>query len=89
VIERNIASAIDLVVQTKWTMEGARLVTEVVTLAFDEALGRCVTETLYARRSPDYPGTWKDLPEWFDELIESGVASEGEVGTWRQSHLGQ
>ena len=84
VIEANIASAIDMVVQTQRGMDGARHVTEVVTFSFDAEKGRCVTHPVYERRSGER-GEWKHFPVWIDAVSETGVADESEVEEWKRA----
>lgn len=84
VIEANIASAIDMVVQTQRGMDGARHVTEVVTFSFDAEKGRCVTHPVYERRSGER-GEWKHFPAWIDAVSETGVADESEVEEWKRA----
>lgn len=50
VIEANIASAIDLVVQTRRALDGGRYVSDIVSLYFDRNRGRCFVRPLYKRR---------------------------------------
>ena len=84
VIEANIASAIDMVVQTQRGMDGARRVTEVVTFSFDSGKGRCVTHPVYERRGVG-GGAWKSFPDWVDRLAAKGIAEESEVEEWKRA----
>ena len=83
VIEANIASAIDLVVQTQRSMDGARRVTDVVSFSFDRATGRCLAESIYERRGGTAEGFWLSCPPWVDDLAANGIADEEEVRTWK------
>ena len=83
VIESNIASAIDLVVQTQRAMSGHRLVTDVVSLAFDNDSGRCTTRQIYQRSEGDAAGAWPHLPAWIDAVASKGIADEEEVKEWK------
>ena len=85
VIEANIASAIDLVVQTQRALDGIRRVTAVVSFSFDRDKGRCVTLPVYERRFGQDIGSWSRVPEWFSGLVEDGVASEEEVLLWKRA----
>ncbi len=87
VIEANIASAIDLVVQTQRAMDGSRMVTDVVALDFDDDRGRCVTRPIYARGRPGDRGGWVDVPHWVDELPMRGLAESEEVESWKRACL--
>ena len=85
VIEANIASAIDLVVQTQRSLDGRRRVTDVVALGFSRERGRCESHPLYARKPGDEKGKWINEPEWVGRLAEEGVASCEEVEAWRRA----
>lgn len=89
VIEANIASAIDLVVQTQRLMDGSRRVSEVVSFAFDPGKGRCVAEPIYTRGPGDGKGAWARIPEWIDDLAALGIANEEEVSQWKQACLSE
>ena len=83
VIEANIASAIDLVVQTQRALDGRRRVTDVVTLLYSRERGRCESHPLYTRKAGDERGKWMGEPEWVGQLAEEGVATREEVEAWR------
>ena len=83
VIEANIASAIDLVVQTRRGLDGSRMVTDIVTLSFDRENGRCETHPMYERGLRGDAGSWSSVPDWIDDLAERGLADEEEVATWK------
>ena len=85
VIEANIASALNLVVQTQRALDGKRRVTDVVSLAFDRDRGRCESLPLYTRRSGDEEGTWVREPEWLCRLVEEGIATQEEVEEWKRA----
>lgn len=85
VIEANIASAIDLVVQTKRAPHGGRYVSDVVSFAFDRDKGRCLTRPIYQRPVGRQCGRWEAFPDWVGELVERGVSGEEEVEAWKQA----
>ena len=85
VIEANIASAIDLVVQTQRSMDGMRRVTDVVSFEFDRDKGRCQAKPIYAITPDDESAKWMSAPAWLDRLIRDGIASEQEVEGWKHS----
>lgn len=85
VIEANIASAIDLVVQTQRALDGVRRVTAVVSFSFDRDRGRCATLPVYERRFGQDRGSWSRVPEWFSRLVEDGIAGEEEVFLWKRA----
>lgn len=84
VIEANIASAIDLVVQTARAMDGSRSVTDVVAFEFDREQGRCMTQRIYRRAGMGAHGSWAMCPSWVDQLVSDGIADEKEVGEWKR-----
>ena len=85
VIEANIASALDLVVQTQRSLDGKRRVTDVVALRFSRERGRCESHPLYTRKVSDEQGKWICEPEWITRLVEEGVATREEVEAWRRA----
>lgn len=84
VIEANIASAIDLVVQTARAMDGSRSVTDVVAFAFDREQGRCMTQQIYARAGISDCGKWAMCPDWVERVHLHGMAEEEEVEQWKR-----
>ncbi len=84
VIEANVASSFDVVVQTARALDGSRFVSEVAEFSFDEGRRRCVATSLFKRSVSERRGTWSAAPSWLDDLAELGVASEGEVGRWKR-----
>jgi pilus assembly protein CpaF len=82
VIEANIASAIDVVVQMQRTGDGRRLVSEVATLAFDRDLRRCQAQTLYRRRPDESSGVWHGGERLLEGFVERGAATAEEVQRW-------
>ena len=85
VIERTIASAIDLVVQTQRLATGERMVTQIVSFAFDEALGRCVVVPIFNRESFQDLGTWERCPEWVEAIAQNHQVHPEEVVEWKAS----
>ena len=85
VIEANIASAIDLVVQTRRALDGGRFVSDVVSLAFDPQAGRCRAVPHYKRGWDAGSGTWESAPDWMETLPLIGVAGEEEVQAWEKA----
>ena len=84
VIESQIASALDVVVQTARSLDGERFVSEVAEVRYDRDKRMCVTRTLFRREIHEPEGTWVLAPRWLDELVRQGVATEEEVRLWRQ-----
>jgi len=85
VIEANIASAIDLVVQMQREPDGSRKVSEIVTLAFDRDASRCVTKTFYKRKAGESRGAWMECPSWVEGLPQRNIADGEEVGLWMRA----
>ncbi len=84
VIEAQIATAFSLIVQTARSASGMRVVSCVSGVSFDEASRSCVVEDYYERDERTGRGVWKALPDWGRLLNMRGVATEGEVETWRR-----
>lgn len=84
VIEANVASAFDLVVQTARALDGSRFVSEAAEFSFDEKRRRCTVTPLFKRSVTQLRGTWGRAPSWIDGLAELGVASREEVGAWKR-----
>ncbi len=84
VIESQIATAFSLIVQTSRSASGARVVTRVSGVSFDEANRACVVEDYYERDERAGFGFWKALPDWGRLLSARDVASEEEVERWKQ-----
>lgn len=85
VIEANIASAIELVVQTRRGLDGSRFVSDIVTLSFDRDEGRCRAQALYQRGLGQDAGKWTAVPDWIGELSLMGVAGAEEVSAWKRA----
>ena len=84
VIEAQIASALDCIVQTARAPDGHRFVSDVVEVAFDRGR-RCVElKPLFVWERFDATGAWVALPSWLDELPLAGVCTREEVEAWKQ-----
>ena len=83
-IETQIASALDVVVQTARTIDGERFVSEAAEVVYDRDKRLCVTKTIYKREPHVGKGTWFYVPRWIDELPLQGIATEKEVRLWKQ-----
>ncbi len=84
VIEANIASAIDLVVQTRRSPGGERYVSAVVELFFDGEKSRCRPRQVYQRGFAEDGGKWASCPCWVDSLERRGFATRKEVSAWKE-----
>lgn len=85
VIEANIASAIDLVVQTARSLDGSRRIAEVVALSYDHDKRRCVVDRLFKRGEAEPCGRWTAAPAWLGDLPARGCAGGEEVGAWMRA----
>lgn len=84
VIEAQIATAFSLIVQTARSASGARVVTRVSGVSFDETNRACVVEDYYERDERAGFGFWRALPDWGCLLSARDVASEEEVERWKR-----
>ena len=84
VIEAQIATAFSLIVQTSRSASGSRVVTHVSGVSFDESSRSCIVKDYYERDERAGFGFWRALPDWDRLLSLRGVATEEEVGEWRQ-----
>jgi hypothetical protein len=84
VIERQIASAIDIGVQIARDAGGNRYVSQVVEYRFDASVGKAYARVLFDRRLFELPGAWDEFPGMLASLPLKGVASEWEVERWKQ-----
>ena len=84
VIEANIASAIDLVVQMRRSPDGSRCVSDVVGLTFDSDVRRCITVPYYRRAVGKERGVWEKTPDWVDNAPLYASVSKEEVEQWKE-----
>lgn len=84
VIEANIASAIDLVVQMRRSPDGSRCVSDVVGLTFDRDERRCITVPYYRRAVGKERGYWEETPDWVDNAPLYASVSKEEVEQWKE-----
>ncbi|MDO4501803.1 MAG: CpaF family protein [Coriobacteriia bacterium] len=85
VVEANIASAIDVVVQTARARDGRRYVSQISELEFDRGRRRCECRTLYARDLLRDESRWERMPAWIDDVADWGVAAREEVESWKRT----
>lgn len=83
VIESNVTSAFDVVVQTARSLGGARFVSEVAELGYDREKRTCTVTTLYRREVSEERGLWISPPCWLDDVAKLQVASQEEVREWK------
>lgn len=84
VIERQIASAIDLGIQIVRDAAGNRYVSQVVEYRFDASSARTRAVVLFERGLADDAGRWVRYPSWIGELGRRGLAVDEEVEEWKR-----
>ena len=82
VIEANIASAIDLIVQMRRAPDGSRVASKVVELEYDRDRGRCETRVVYDRPIGSDRGAWERIPSWVERLSSENDVPAEEVQAW-------
>lgn len=85
VIESQIASAIDLVIQTTRSARGKRYVSEIVGYSYDSRGRACQIDTYYRFDLLSKTGSWLSYPGWIDDLPLLEIADDEEVLRWKQS----
>lgn len=85
VIESNVASAFDPIVQTARSLDGTRFVSELAELAYDREKRCCRVRVLYRREPSEREGRWQAFPGWLDGLSDAGIAADGEVEQWKRT----
>ncbi len=85
VIESQIASAIDLVVQTTRYPDGSRGICEIAGYNWNEERSRCEVEQLFVRDIVTKQSGWNAFPQWIDDLPFLGIASPEEVQQWKSA----
>lgn len=84
VIEENIASALDVVVQTSRSKHGHRFISEIAEIGWSEEAGKAVARTAYKRASWHTEGEWIFEPSWIEESAGLGALDKEEVKAWRE-----
>lgn len=84
VIERQIASAVDLGIHIARDAAGNRFVTRAVEYVYDPDRGRAQADTFYTRDFFEDDGRWIRIPAWVDGLERAGIASREEVSAWKR-----
>lgn len=85
VIEAHIASALDVIVQTARSMDGSRFVSEIASIFYDEDRRKCHVRTFFKREPHELQGVWLGVPSWIDGLTAQGLATKGQVMSWKRS----
>ena len=86
VIEGQIVSALDLIVQQDRVFGGGRRITQIASRkrGFFEGGERFPYSTLVRWDKEAGAYVWERAPEWIDELVIDGLATQEEVERWRQ-----
>lgn len=86
VIEGQIVSALDLIVQQDRVFGGGRRITQIASRkrGFFEGDERFPYSTLVRWDKEAGAYVWECVPEWIDELVVDGLATQEEVEQWRQ-----
>lgn len=85
VIESQIASALDCIIQTARAPDGHRFVSDVVEVGHG-AGGRCISlNPLFTQDAVSGKGSWQAWPSWIDQVAVLGLGSEKEVDEWKAS----
>lgn len=82
VIERQVGSALDLIVQIARSAEGQRYVCEVVQVGLDERGRALRLDPVYRRDLFDDEGQWFRVPDFVATLNRRGLADQKEVDAW-------
>ena len=85
VIESNIASALDLVVQTARFRDGRRFVTQIAQVERGSVDALCRVVPLFERRGLDSSGSWSKAPDWIEAAVESKAVTREEVDEWMRA----
>lgn len=84
VIERQIASAIDVMLQLARAPSGDRFLSQIVALSYDDERRAVQVTPLFKREYFQRKGVWSAAPDWMDRLEDRGVAEREEVEKWKR-----
>lgn len=82
VIEANIASAFDVVIQTARSLDGVRFISEIAELSFDRKSRACFSKTLFKRKTSRDSGVWAASPCWLNDVAFHDLVKLEEVRAW-------
>lgn len=85
VVESQIASAIDLVVQITRYPDGSRGICEVAGYSLEGTPSRCAVKRYFVRDMVTGVKQWVSIPNWVDDLPYLGIATIAEVERWKRS----
>lgn len=83
VIETQIATAIDLVVQTTRYPDGSRGICEISGYVWNEEKARCEVEQYFVHDLVTNQKKWIAFPSWLEDLPYLGIATTEEVDQWK------
>ena len=83
VIEAQVASAIDVVVQMAREPGGRRYVSEIVGYRYDFAAKTCEIDTYYRVDRVTKERKWESYPAWVNDLPYLGITQKEEVERWK------
>ena len=83
-IEAQIASAIDLVVQTTRYPDGRRGICEISSYFWDKEKSTCCVRRFFCQNLVTGNRAWELFPDWLDDLPFLGIADREEVRLWKQ-----
>ena len=85
VIEENIASALDVVVQTARSRSGQRFISQISQVLWLEEDRKPQVITVFSRKTPLEEGVWLMEPAWVEEAVGAQAISKEEVEAWRKA----
>ncbi len=83
-IEAQIASAIDLVVQTTRYPDGRRGICEISGYFWDKEKSACCVQRFFSQNLVTGKRGWELFPAWLDDLPFLGIANREEVLAWKR-----
>lgn len=86
VIEREIGSALDLIVQIERSPEGKRYVSYLVQVLLEDDQRKLLLEPVYVRELFSDEGAWLRPPVFLKGLVRKGAATSEEVVKWESLH---
>lgn len=84
VIEAQIASALDCIVQIARAPDGRRYVSEISEVSYSRQERRVDLRPLFKRDVDENSASWLSAPSWIDQLPSRGTCTEEEVGEWKR-----
>jgi pilus assembly protein CpaF len=83
VIEAQITSALEVVVQLARSSNGRRSVREIASFAFSHEKGKGSVVSHFTWDHETGKGRWLNAPAWIDGLVHDGLANKEEVEEWK------